>query len=84
MNQLHDVYKCVHCGNIVEFVNPGKAPLMCCGEKMKHMVEGTSDGAKEKHVPVLEKTANGYKVTVGSSLHAMTEEHYIEDRKSVV
>ena len=78
MNQLHDVYKCVHCGNIVEFVNPGKAPLMCCGEKMKHMVEGTSDGAKEKHVPVLEKTANGYKVTVGSSLHAMTEEHYIE------
>lgn len=78
MNQLHDVYKCEVCGNIVEFVNPGKAPLMCCGQKMKHMAEGTSDGAKEKHVPVLEKTAGGYKVTVGSAPHAMTEEHYIE------
>lgn len=78
MNELHQVYKCVHCGNIVEIVNPGKAPLMCCGEKMKLMAEGTSDGAKEKHVPVLEKTADGYKVSVGSAPHAMTEEHYIE------
>ncbi len=78
MNNLHDIYKCEHCGNIVEIVREGKAPLMCCGEKMKHMAEGTSDGAKEKHVPVLEKTANGYKVTVGSDLHAMTEEHFIE------
>ncbi len=78
MNELHQVYKCEHCGNIVEIVHGGAAPLMCCGQKMKLMAEGTSDGAKEKHVPVLEKTANGYKVTVGSALHAMTEEHYIE------
>lgn len=78
MNQLHEVYKCEHCGNIVEFVKAGAAPLVCCGEKMKHMVEGSSDGAKEKHVPVLEVTPHGYKVTVGSAPHAMTEEHYIE------
>ncbi len=55
MNQLHDVYKCVHCGNIVEFVNPGKAPLMCCGEKMKHMVEGTSAALKKSMFPFLKK-----------------------------
>ena len=45
---------------------------------MKLMVENTSDGAKEKHVPVLEKTANGWWVMVGSILHPMEEKHYIE------
>ncbi|MDF1581191.1 MAG: desulfoferrodoxin family protein, partial [Desulfuromonadales bacterium] len=32
----------------------------------------------EKHVPVIEKTADGYKVTIGSVAHPMQEEHYIE------
>ncbi|HDM32547.1 MAG TPA: desulfoferrodoxin, partial [Deltaproteobacteria bacterium] len=32
----------------------------------------------EKHVPVVEKTVNGVKVTVGSTLHPMEEKHYIE------
>jgi len=45
---------------------------------MKCLREGTSDGAKEKHVPVLEKTANGCKVKVGAVPHPMTPEHAIE------
>ena len=57
MTRQFEVYKCMHCGNIVEVVHGGGAPLVCCGENMKLMAEGTSDGAKEKHVPVLEKTA---------------------------
>ena len=40
--------------------------------------ENSTDAAVEKHVPVLEKTPNGYKVTVGSVAHPMEEEHYIE------
>jgi len=40
--------------------------------------ENTEDAALEKHVPVIEKTDNGYKVTVGSTLHPMEAEHYIE------
>jgi len=73
-----EVYKCVHCGNIVEVMHAGGGDLVCCGEPMKLMKEGTSDGAKEKHVPVIEKTATGYKVKVGSVAHPMEETHWIE------
>jgi len=66
------------CGNIVEVLHGGAGELVCCGEPMKLLKENTSDGAKEKHVPVIEKTADGYKVKVGSVAHPMTAEHYIE------
>ncbi|MFW5768783.1 MAG: desulfoferrodoxin, partial [Spirochaetota bacterium] len=52
--------------------------LVCCGEKMKLLDEQTADKTTEKHVPVIEKTDTGYKVTVGTTLHPMTDEHYIE------
>jgi superoxide reductase len=45
---------------------------------MKLMVENTVDAAKEKHVPVIEKTSDGIKVKVGSVPHPMEEKHYIE------
>ena len=76
-NQL-EVYKCTHCGNIVEVIHGGGASLVCCGENMKLMKEGSTDGAMEKHVPVIEKIEGGYKVTVGSVAHPMDENHYIE------
>jgi superoxide reductase len=73
-----EVYKCMKCGNIVEVVHVGGGQLVCCGEPMQLLKENTSDGAKEKHVPVIEKTADGYKVKVGAVAHPMTAEHYIE------
>lgn len=69
-----DIYKCDICGNIVEVLHVGGGPLNCCGAPMKPMTENTSDGAKEKHVPVLE----GNSVKVGSVPHPMQPEHYIE------
>jgi superoxide reductase len=45
---------------------------------MKLLKENTTDGAKEKHVPVVEKTADGYIVRVGEVDHPMTEAHYIQ------
>ena len=42
------------------------------------MTENTVDAAKEKHVPVIEAIEGGYRVTVGSVEHPMTEEHYIQ------
>lgn len=73
-----EVYKCELCGNIVEVMHGGDGALVCCGAPMKLMVEGTTDAAKEKHVPVLEKTANGYKVKVGAVAHPMEEKHWIQ------
>ena len=78
MAQLHGIYKCEICGNIVEVLHEGGGDLVCCGENMKFYEEKTADSSTEKHVPVIEKTSKGYKVTVGSTLHPMKEEHYIE------
>ena len=71
-------YRCSHCGNVVAKVIDQGHPLVCCGEPMKLLREGATDGATEKHVPVIEKTENGYKVKVGSAPHPMAEDHYIE------
>jgi superoxide reductase len=73
-----EVYKCMLCGNIVEVFHGGDGELVCCGQPMKKMAENTSDGAKEKHVPVIEKVQGGFKVKVGSVAHPMEEKHYIE------
>ncbi|EHJ47243.1 desulfoferrodoxin [Solidesulfovibrio carbinoliphilus subsp. oakridgensis] len=73
-----EIYKCEVCGNIVEVLHAGDGDLVCCGQNMKLMTENTSDGAKEKHVPVIEKTDKGYLVKVGSAPHPMEEKHYIE------
>ncbi len=72
------VYKCELCGNIVEVVHAGPGDLVCCGESMVLLEENTVDAAVEKHVPVIEKTDHGFKVTVGSVPHPMEEAHYIE------
>ncbi len=73
-----EVYKCSICGNIVEVTHGGDGDLICCGEPMKQLAENTTDAAQEKHVPVIEKVDGGYRVTIGSVEHPMTDEHYIE------
>lgn len=78
MTKLHNVYKCEICGNIIEVVHPGAPALVCCSMEMKLMDEKTADSAVEKHVPVVEKTAGGIKVKVGSVPHPMDEKHFIE------
>ena len=78
MAERLQIYKCEVCGNIVEVLHGGEGELVCCGEPMKLFVENTVDAAKEKHVPVVEKVAQGMKVKVGSVPHPMEEKHYIE------
>ena len=78
MAEKLQVYKCELCGNIVEVVHGGKGELVCCGQPMKLLVENTVDAAREKHIPVIETSEEGYKVKVGSVAHPMEEKHYIE------
>jgi superoxide reductase len=78
MVKKNEIYKCPMCGNIVAVLHGGAGALVCCGQPMDLMEENTVDAAKEKHVPVIEKTPNGYKVTVGSVAHPMEEKHWIE------
>jgi superoxide reductase len=71
------VYKCALCGNVVEVTHVGGGQLVCCGQPMDLLVENSVDAAKEKHVPVVEKVAEGWKVKVGSVAHPMEEKHWI-------
>lgn len=78
MANQFEIYKCEVCGNIVELLYGTHDALVCCGKPMKHLVENTVDAAREKHVPVIEASAAGCKVKVGSVPHPMEEKHWIQ------
>jgi len=78
MTKMFEVYKCDVCGNIVKVVHASGGTLICHDKPMVLQVEKTADVGKEKHVPVIEKTAKGILVKIGSVPHPMEEKHYIE------
>lgn len=76
-NQEAKFYRCESCEVIMECIQgelPSKAELPGFHE----MTANTSDGAAEKHVPVMEVNGNRVTVRIGSLPHPMTEEHSIE------
>lgn len=78
MTAKNQIYVCPICGNIVEMLHEGDGSLVCCGKPMILQETNSVDASLEKHVPVIEKTVNGFKVKVGSIEHPMTNDHYIE------
>lgn len=79
MTKTNELYKCEICGIINSVIDGGAGSMMCCGQPMDLFRENTaSEEGKEKHVPILEKTAGGVVVKVGAVDHPMTEEHYIK------
>ena len=44
---------------------------------MKQLREGETDGASEKHVPVITREGSTVTVAVGAAAHPMLEAHYI-------
>ena len=71
------IYKCMHCGNIIEKIEDHGVPVICCGEPMKEFKAGETDGAMEKHVPVVKAEGDVIRACVGEVTHPMTEEHHI-------
>ena len=79
MTKGREIYKCNICGNIVEVLHEGVGELVCCNEPMEKLEAKTEDSSVEKHVPYIEKTADGVLVKVGQNQdHPMEEKHYIE------
>lgn len=78
MINKNQIYRCPVCGNIVEVLHVGGGELVCCGKPMMLLTANTTDGATEKHVPIIEKTADSIIVKVGSIAHPMEEAHFIE------
>lgn len=67
-------YKCNECKSVAMEIVSGEC---ACERTFKELAANTSDGAQEKHVPVVERDGNTITVTVGSVEHPMLEEHYI-------
>jgi superoxide reductase len=80
MTKVLEFYKCDDCGTVVMVTHSGEGPVMSPGGKPMRLLEEKmqEEGLTEKHVPVIEKTANGIKVKVGSVPHPMIKEHYIQ------
>ena len=73
-----EVYKCIHCGNIVEVLHEGAGELVCCEEPMELMKEKTEETGNEYHIPVVEVKDDKMFVKIGKSEHPSEEKHYIE------
>ena len=71
-------FKCKKCGKIIEIVNKGSPVVVCCGEEMSELKANTTDGATEKHVPVIEQSGDKVIVKVGSAVHPMEADHWIQ------
>ena len=71
-------YICQHCKNIIAYLNKDVCNVRCCGEEMVELRPNTSDGAGEKHVPVIERSGNTVTVKVGAVAHPMLDAHYIQ------
>ena len=69
--------KCNTCGKIVMVIESSACPTMCCGKPMEELTVNTTDGAFEKHVPVVEQDGLKVTVKVGSVAHPMLEVHHI-------
>lgn len=69
---------CEHCGNEVEMIRDIGVPIYCCNEPMQELIPNTSDGAAEKHVPVVRKEDGALIVELGSTAHPMQDDHLME------
>lgn len=71
------LYVCPICGNVVGKIVDKGVPVVCCGKPMVELTANTTDGALEKHVPVLSIDGDKLHVKVGEVSHPMTDEHLI-------
>lgn len=65
---------CGECKSVLHKL-PGTVPAAEGG--MKPLEAGVTDGAKEKHIPVVSVSGVNVSVQVGSVAHPMTDEHFI-------
>ena len=78
MARIQKFYVCKHCGNVIGLIQDAGVPMVCCGEKMSEAVPNVSEGAREKHLPVVSGENGLLNVSVGSAAHPMTAEHHIQ------
>ena len=70
-------FKCRHCGNVITKLVDSTVPVVCCGEKMAELVPNTSEGAGEKHIPIINVNGSVVDIAVSTVRHPSVPEHFI-------
>lgn len=71
-------YRCNICGNIFGTIHDSGVVPVCCLQPMVVLKANSTDAAQEKHVPEINRDGNNVTVKVGSILHPMEDDHYIQ------
>lgn len=67
------------CGTLVYELEKGECTPECCGAEMvEPLIHHGDEEGNEKHVPLVHQDGNKLYVKVGSTLHPMEENHYID------
>ncbi len=69
---------CRKCGNLFGLIHGSGVPIKCCGQNTEALVPNISDGASEKHVPVVKLDGNLLHIKIGEVAHPMIEQHFIQ------
>lgn len=78
MKDHHRFYVCKKDGTLLGVIHDGGGELLCCGQPMQELIANTTEGAQEKHLPVVKREGDTVLVEVGSVPHPMSEEHSIQ------
>lgn len=79
--------KCHVCGNIIIKIHDSGITPSCCNRPMTELQQSSGSGNPDAHIPVVTCLDDStIKVTIGRTLHPMTDEHrirfiYIETNK---
>lgn len=71
-------YQCEQCKIVMEVLTGQEENFQCGQVPMKKIEANTSEGAAEKHLPVVKQNGQEIVVEVGSVFHPMSAEHSIE------
>ena len=63
--------------NEIFYLNSSLNPEFFCSDKVEEILPNTIEASMEKHIPTFEINENTIKVSVGSVLHPMNDNHYI-------
>ena len=63
---------------VVNVIEGSAQEITCNGSRMTKIEPNTSEGAQEKHLPVVEQQGNEVTVKVGDIFHPMQEDHSIQ------
>ncbi|RPI59147.1 MAG: desulfoferrodoxin [Planctomycetaceae bacterium] len=76
MRKETKIFKCPICDTVVEVLESCGLEMTCCGPEMVPLRENIC-GKNDPHMPIIERMADGIRISVGNPLHDMNADHCI-------